>query len=165
MSSGPLSPSISPDARRFPVLDAGVLCAGPDDDGPGPGAVLWRAGAEEECAGHHDAELYSHGGGYRPVGVLRLQPGVPWGQSRSSEVWATCSCTEWGRSRPGLCGHDSPADLHGVPAHVRHHHSGPDYRRVCRADEIQSHAAVHGALVASSFTTPWRTWFGAKAAC
>ena len=45
----------------------------------GPGLALFYGGlgAQEECAGHHDAELHSHGGGHCPVGILRLQPGLP----------------------------------------------------------------------------------------
>ena len=48
---------------------------------------------------------------------------------------------------PDYAANHSPANLHGVSAHVRHHHPGLDYRRVCRAHEIQSHAALHGSLV------------------
>ena len=40
------------------------------------------------------------------------------------------------------------ADLHGLPADVRHHHPGADHRRLCRAHEVQRHGAVHGAVVA-----------------
>ena len=32
---------------------------------------------------------------------------------------------------PRLRRHHSRADLHDLPAHVRHHHAGPHHRRVC----------------------------------
>ena len=50
-------------------LDAGVLRAGTDDDRPGSGAVLRRAGAQEERSRHHDAELRHDGGRYGGVGA------------------------------------------------------------------------------------------------
>ena len=63
----------------------------------GPGSALFygRIGAQEECAGHHDAELYSHGGGDSSMGILRLQPGVSRRQTASSGTSVTCFCTEW----------------------------------------------------------------------
>ena len=43
------------------------------------------------------------------------------------------------RARRRLRRHDPPADLHGLPVDVRHHHSGAHHRRLCRADEVQRH--------------------------
>ena len=38
------------------------------------------------------------------------------------------------------------SDLHDLPGHVRHHHAGPDHRRLCRAHEVQHFSGVHGPL-------------------
>ncbi len=61
--------------------------------------------------------------------------------------------------------HHSAADLHAVPVDVRHHHSGPDHRRLRRAHEIQRDGAVHDSLEPHRLLPAWRTWSGARAAC
>ena len=68
-------------------------------------------------------------------------------------------------ARRGLRRHHPAADLHDLPVDVRHHHSGADHRRLCRAHEVQRHGAVHGAVVAVGLLRRWRTWSGARAAC
>ena len=70
-----------------------------------------------------------------------------------------------GGAESGLCGHDPAPDIHDLPADVRHHHAGADHRGICRAHEVQGHAAVHGSLDSWSSTARWRTWSGAKADC
>src|SRR5207302_6633671 len=50
-------------------------------------------------------------------------------------------------SRSRLLDHHSTADFHGVPAHVRHHHARAYHGCICRADEIQRHGHLHGAVV------------------
>ena len=49
---------------------------------------------------------------------------------------------------PDYARDDSRADVHDLPAHVRHHYAGADYRRLCRADEVQRHGGISFALVA-----------------
>ncbi len=39
------------------------------------------------------------------------------------------------------------ADIHDLPIDVCHHHSGADQRGLRRTNEVQRHAAVHGAVV------------------
>ena len=128
-------------------LDAHQLGAGADDDRSGAGAVLRRPGAQEERAGHHDAQLYSDGHGFHSVGGDRLQPGV----RRRERVFRRSALSvpqrRGRRSQPGLRGHHSASDVHDLPADVRHHHSGADLRGVRRADEVLGHAAVHDAVV------------------
>lgn len=48
--------------RRRQRLDAGKRRARPHDDRPRPGPVLWRLGAAQERAEHHDAQLHPDGG-------------------------------------------------------------------------------------------------------
>ena len=48
------------------------------------------------------------------------------------------------RARRRLRCHHPAADVHDLPVDVRHHHSGAHLRRICRAHEVQRHAAVHG---------------------
>ena len=50
--------------------------------------------------------------------------------------------------QPRLRGHHPRADLHGLSAHVRHHHPGAHHRRLCRAHEVQLHGGLSLALVA-----------------
>ena len=47
---------------------------------------------------------------------------------------------------PGLLGHDPAPALHGLPAHVRHHHAGADLGRLRRADEVLGLPDIHAAL-------------------
>ena len=54
-------------------LDAGERGAGADDDGTRAGAFLRRAGAAEEHAGDHDAELPADGADHGDVGAGRVQ--------------------------------------------------------------------------------------------
>ncbi len=49
---------------------------------------------------------------------------------------------------PGLRRHNSRADVHDLPAHVRHHYARADYRRICRADEVQRDGVVSVLVVA-----------------
>ncbi len=50
------------------------------------------------------------------------------------------------RAGQGLRRHHSAADLHGLPAHVRHHHARADHRRLRRAHEVLRDAGLHGPL-------------------
>ena len=51
-------------------------------------------------------------------------------------------------SQSRLRRHHSRADLHDLPAHVRHHHPGAHHRRLCRAHEVQRHGRLSLPLVA-----------------
>ena len=43
--------------------------------------------------------------------------------------------------------HDgSHGQFHALPVHVLHHHSGPDLRGICRADEVQHDGRFHDSL-------------------
>ncbi len=129
-------------------LDADERGPGADDDRPRTGAFLWRAGAQEKRALHHDAKLRHDGAGDRAVGDHRLQPGV---RARQRLHWRTATRVpaRGGRSaQPGLRPHHSAADVHDLPAHVRHHHPGAHFRGLRRAHEVQRHGAVHGVVVA-----------------
>src|SRR5580692_4982437 len=55
------------DVRRQRV-DADFGGTGFDDDGPGPRALLWRPGTQEEHSKHHDAEFRHDGAGEHSVG-------------------------------------------------------------------------------------------------
>ena len=57
-------------------MDAHKFGSGADDDRAGAGTVLRRAGAEEKCDWHHDAELCADGGGDGAVGAVQFQPGI-----------------------------------------------------------------------------------------
>ena len=50
---------------------------------------------------------------------------------------------------PDYARHHPRADLHDLPAHVRHHHPGAHHRRLCRAHEVQRHGRLPLALVAA----------------
>ena len=50
------------------------------------------------------------------------------------------------RAQPDYAATIPDADLHGLPAHVCHHHPGAHQRRVCRAHEVQRHGRVLVAL-------------------
>ena len=146
-------------------LDADQLRAGADDDRPRAGAVLWRPGAQEERAGHHDAELRHDGGHHRAVGHRRLQPVLRLGNQLYRRHQPRVSARRRGAARSRLRRHHSAADLHDLPVDVRHHHAGAHQRRLRRAHEVQRHAAVHGLVVAARLRARWRTWCGAKADC
>ena len=62
------------------------------------------------------------------------------------------------RALQGLFRNHPPSDLHDLPGHVRHHHPGPDHRRLCRAHEIQHFSGVHGPLGLPWFTDPVAHW-------
>ncbi len=66
--------------------------AGAADDRPRPGAILRRPGAQEKCAGHHDAELCHDGDHHRALGDYRLQPLLRVGQQLSRRDWSTRFC-------------------------------------------------------------------------
>ncbi len=122
-------------------VDADELGAGADDDRAGTGAVLRRAGSQEECARHDDAELRDDGGDHGAMGDRGLQSGVWAGQQLHRGASTICFLHGVGaQAGCRLCGNDSRADVHGLPVDVRHHHAGADYRGVRGAHEIQRDA-------------------------
>ena len=60
-------------------------------------------------------------------------------------------------SQPQLRRHHPRADLHGLPAHVRHHHPGAHHRRICRARQVQFHGRLSCLSGRWSSTAPWPT--------
>ncbi len=64
-----------------------------------------------------------------------------------------------------ICGDDTAADVHGVPADVCDHYSGADHRRVRGADEVLGDAGIHGAVGDIRLQSRWRIWCGARAGC
>ena len=53
------------------------------------------------------------------------------------------------RAQSRLRHNHSRADLHGLPAHVRHHHSGAHHRSFRRAHEVQRHGGLSLAVVSA----------------
>ena len=51
-------------------------------------------------------------------------------------------------AQPQLRRHHPRAELHGLPAHVRHHHPGAHHRRLRRARQVQRHGRLSLPLVA-----------------
>ncbi len=70
-------------------VDAGLRGTGADDERPRTGTVLWRSGAEEECSGHHDADLRHDGHGDGAVGPGELLAGLWSGKLRLSAAFTT----------------------------------------------------------------------------
>ena len=151
--------------RRRQRLDADLVGAGSADDRPGPGALLRRPGAQEEHSRHHDAELRHDGPGEHSVGAGGLFAGLRPRQPVHRRLRASVSARRSLTPNPDYARDHSRADLHDLPAHVRHHHAGADHRRVCRAHEVQLHGGLSLAVVARSSTARWRTWCGAWADC
>ena len=60
---------------------------GADDDRPRPGALLWRSGAPEERARHHDAELHPDG---RGDGTLGGCAATAWHSAKATPSSAIC---------------------------------------------------------------------------
>ena len=118
-------------------LGADLLRARPHDDRAGPGALLRRHGAAEERAGHPHAVVHPDGGHLDPVGALGLQPRVRARHRRHRRQPQVDRPV--GRRRGAerrLRGDDPAPGLHGLPAHVRHHHARADHGHVRRADEV-----------------------------
>ena len=81
-------------------LDADLHGTGADDDHSGPGAVLWRHGAQEERAGHGDAELRHHLPDLGAVADRRLQPGLHARQHHHRRVEPHLHARPHARRRP-----------------------------------------------------------------
>ena len=128
-------------------MDAYQFGAGADDDGTGSCPVLWRAGAEEKCAGHDGAKLRHDGCHHDALGDGQLQSRVRIGEQLYRRAPPFISARSGGAARCRLRCHHTAADLHGLPTDVCHHHAGPDYGCLRGTNEVQRHAAVHGAVV------------------
>src|SRR6266481_8272163 len=128
-------------------MAADQLGAGAAHDRTRTGAVLWRAGAAEKRSRHHDAELRHDGPGHGAVGNYRLQSVIWLGDVIH---WRLAAYVPEGRGHNAgwrLFGHHSPSDVHDLSAHVCHYYSGAAHRGLRRADEVQVHGGVYGALV------------------
>ncbi len=104
--------------------------------------------------------LVTHSLGHRGL-FAGLRPRKP----VRGRIRAPLSARRWPYAQHRLRRHHPRADVHDLPAHVRHHHAGADHRRVCRAHEVQLHGGFPLALVAAACTAPWRTWCGGWAGC
>ena len=111
----------------------------------GPGLALFYGGLvrRKNVLSTMMHSFVADGRGQHRVGRCRLQPGV----RRRERLYrrSAVPVPEWSgrRSECRLCGNHSAADLHDLPADVRHHYAGADLGRLCRAHEIQRHAAVY----------------------
>ena len=79
-------------------LGADVNGAGDADDA-GPGLLLRRAGAAQECALHHHAQLLHPGADQRAVGALGILAGLCPGREPHRRARLARLCGESGRSR------------------------------------------------------------------
>ena len=116
-----LDSSSSDECRQ--CVDAGFRRAGAADDRAGPGALLRRPGAPQEHPRHHDAELRHDGPGHHHLGRRRLLAGLWPRQHLHRRLRAHLPARRGANAQSRLRGHHPRADLHGLPAHVRHHHA------------------------------------------
>ena len=79
--------------------------------------------------------------------VCRLLAGLWPRQRLHRRLRAPLSARRRSHAQHRLRRHHSRADLHDLPAHVRHHHSGAHHRRLCRAHEVQRHGRLSLTLV------------------
>ena len=130
--------------------------------GAGPGPVLRRHGPPQERPGHHDAQHGRPGHHRRPVGAVRLRPGL-----RRSRTAASSA----GTPTSSACTASAPTDLFPgtnipdlrplhVPGHVRHHHAGPDQRGRRRAHPVRARTACSSSCGRRWSTTRWPTGSG-----
>ncbi len=133
--------------RRRHRLDDRRHRAGADDDDTGPGAVLFRHGAQEERAGDDGAEPCCRGDDLDPLGGVRLFAGLR--RRRSLDRHARSLVPDRhddGERQPG--GEDDPGSaFHAVPDDVCDHHGGAGGGRRGGPDAVLGLSAVLRRLV------------------
>ena len=162
--------------RRRHRVDDRRHRAGADDDDTGPGAVLFRHGAQEERAGDDGAEPRCRCDHLDSLGGVRLFAGLR--RRRSLDRHARSLVPgrhDDGQRQPG--GEDDPGSaFHAVPDDVCDHHGGAGGGRGGRPDAVLGLSAVLasagsrssmcrsrigcGAAVSSA---PWACWISPAA--
>ena len=107
-------------------------------DDAGPGVLLRGHGPRQKRADHHDAKLHFHGHHRHHLDFRRFQPGLRAGHRRSvrRHLLPLRPGQSGGHAQSALCHHRAFHPVLRLPAYVRHHHPGPDYRGLCGAFQL-----------------------------